>query len=451
MCGILFVKSRKGSDVSKPLLKRFGVQKGRGQEGFGFMSVNRDGHVSDVFRAEELKDTINAVRECEDGAILFHHRFPTSTPNYAGATHPIAVKDARFEYDYYVIHNGVIQNDDALFEIFKKEGHVFTTEIEEVMMHRFVNSDEKYTFEKKTKFNDSEVFAIDLARVLEGQQQYLRSSGSIAFIAIQATKDGVVKSVLWGHNNGNPLVIEDDNTLLALKSLGHGKAVPVDVLFTMDWDTGVVTERKLDIGFFHGRVQSSMGFHSHGGPRDDDGQDPYWDGARANGSRVRTLSVKDQKNDEIDTALTKFLPAGKPSKLPAGYEEDDVVYEHPLSPDMQQMVDDISRRLGDDDEWEPAYSSEELKKVVAERASDGEYAAEIQQLNDDLQEVLLKEEGAILEVEAAQDLLKSAARRNILAEIEDAQSLLDAARWQLKEIRKVRQGTEAELSAFLGE
>lgn len=431
------MESKSGRQVARPLLKRFHHQKNRGTEGFGFIAINDEGYISDVFRSEKQDPALAAVRHCDASAILFHHRMPTSTPNYAGATHPIVVKNDKFLYDYYVVHNGVLQNEDALFEAFKKEGFQFTTEIEEVKTHRFVNTGESYEFDKTVQFNDSEVFAIDLARVLEGEQQYLRSSGTISFIALQCEKDGKVKSLVWGHNAGNPLVKEDDNSILVLKSLGDGKTVPIDTLFVKDWATKEVSERKLDIGFFHGRGRSFMGY------RDRDDDDGHWDGKNAKGSRLPAKTESD-----LDKTLAKMLPA---SKIP--FDDDDPRWEeHHASPDMRQMVADFNRHVAEDEEEQMQLEFDQVelaKEIATAQAVYPDSAEVIKALCDDLGECALKEEDALLELTTARELMHSAARRNIMSEMEEARSLLDAAEYNLKQIRTVRQATEAELSAYL--
>ena len=252
MCGILFLSTSNGQRALKPIIKRYEKQKERGKEGFGFVSIDNRGYIGKVVRATKEADILAELRRVDAHTIMLHHRFPTSTPNYAEAAHPLKISDARYQHDYYVIHNGVIRNASTLFERQKKDGSVFMTEILESYRHTFVNTGEYYDFEDATKFNDSEAFAIDLANLIECRQSNIEAYGTISFIAIQTEKSGKVVAVYYGHNDGNPLIEENDKTLFCLRSLGKGggmRDVPTNKIYRLDWNTKEITYEEVTIGW----------------------------------------------------------------------------------------------------------------------------------------------------------------------------------------------------------
>lgn len=250
MCGIILGRRNNGHPVQKALKKRFEKQKGRGTRGFGYIPIE-NGRVTRIERAETEGEIMAKLKKEGAFEILFHHRTPTSTPNWKETTHPIVVKNPILEHDYYVIHNGVMRNEDDLKKEHEKLGFVYTTEYEKVSTLKFGKSHREVET-TETGFNDSEAFAIDLAMYLDGISGRLDSIGSIAFIALKCDKEGNVMSVSYGHNSANPLKIEDTTKnkegLLFIKSEGNGIDIPEDIIYTVDYRTGGVTEVKTPVG-----------------------------------------------------------------------------------------------------------------------------------------------------------------------------------------------------------
>jgi len=247
MCGILYVDSIKTKSAAKPTLKRYRHQAHRGKRGFGYIAFNDK--VDGVIRDTEENGICGKLVSERASRVLFHHRLPTSLPNYDEATHPIVVKNKGLDFDYYVIHNGVISNYKTLYDTLKKEGWVFTTEMRSEERVSFLNASKPVYYDDvdddvKLSINDSEVFAIDIAKFIDGKSNYVSSNGTIAFIALQTDKKGVVKNIFYGHNNGNPLKMENDKSIFVLKSEGHGSDVPVDIIYKRDAITGETSERK---------------------------------------------------------------------------------------------------------------------------------------------------------------------------------------------------------------
>lgn len=241
MCGILYAKKTNKNDTWKAILKRYHLQRTRGTEGFGFIAIDK-GIIKGVYRAEDEKTIIEMLEKQECDEILFHHRFPTSTPNFIEATHPILVSHESLEYDYYVVHNGIITNCDDLKETFEKKGFEYTTKI----IKKYETSLNVYTEEM---FNDTESFAIDFALSIE-KGQPMQSRGAIAFIALQVEKgNNNVTSMYYGKNDGNPLKIEKREDFFSITS-ESGTPIESNVLYRYDVATGKTHQYIKEIGYY---------------------------------------------------------------------------------------------------------------------------------------------------------------------------------------------------------
>lgn len=242
MCGIVCYIRNDGKSAAKSVMKRYRKQKTRGTQGFGYISIDSKGRFHDWKRAKFEHEIEKEIKGDQSSTILFHHRFPTSTPNFAEASHPIHVSNERLDHDYYVVHNGMITNDEALKEAHGKEGYEYTTTI----IEQYVTKDTIYSTEM---FNDSEALAIEIAKVLDGDQKDIEAEGSIAFIALQVNKHSKkVMNIFYGRNYANPLRIHIEDNFISLASEGIGESIEADVLHKYDLETKTITSRKLDIG-----------------------------------------------------------------------------------------------------------------------------------------------------------------------------------------------------------
>ena len=242
MCGIIHCKKTKeGKSVREELLQRYRKQKSRGQQGYGFIEMKR-GYITGEQRSEEEDSIIKKIQKSHADEILFHHRYPTSTPNFIEATHPIYVSHKDLKYDYYVIHNGVITNDEELKEVQNKQGYKYTTELKK----QYVTSKNVY---QEIMWNDSEALAIDFAQAIETGKD-IEARGSIAVIALQFTKNTKkALNLYYGHNHGNPLKIENNKSLFSLSS-ETGEDIETNVLFCYNYASNTITEVKKDIGIY---------------------------------------------------------------------------------------------------------------------------------------------------------------------------------------------------------
>lgn len=250
MCGIAFVMKKDGRPAIKQLIKAYEKQKSRGQEGFGYVAFT-DGEIDDVFRSATETGIYTSLKKLDSKGILFHHRMPTSTPNFKEGAHPIYVSNARLKYDYYVVHNGVIRNDTFLKEKHEKLGYKYTTEMfkEEVWTTRDETYKEK---DRVVQFNDSEALAIEVAEAIENGKDSVDAYGSIAFICMQVEKaspDDNVKiiNIFFGRNT-NPLNLEDNDHFLKLTSEGGRYEITPHTLYGYNMETKKLTIRNCIFG-----------------------------------------------------------------------------------------------------------------------------------------------------------------------------------------------------------
>lgn len=244
MCGIILGRRKDKMPIGKSILKRYKKQRERGHEGFGFITID-DGKISGIHRFEKEIDSDRALQESTSSNILFHHRLPTSTPNYAEMTHPIVVKNKMLDHDYYVVHNGVLQNDLELKDKHEKLGFEYTTNLKEIFITETISGRKEIVTER---FNDSESLAIEVALFLDGKQTMVDAVGSIAFVCIEADKKGNVLNIHYGRNVGNPLMVEDNNDLFFIKSTGNELKIDEDEILTINYATGERTFRSVNVG-----------------------------------------------------------------------------------------------------------------------------------------------------------------------------------------------------------
>ncbi len=199
MCGIIaYIPKHKDAVAGLKILNQFQDQKDRGIQGFGLIEIAKEGVA--IKRATETTKAILDLYQSKAPIGIFHHRQPTSTPNKMSQTHPILVSHKELKHDYYICHNGVISNDHALHLRHTGDlGYAYTTEREQG----------KTTMGYQTAyrtFNDSEAFAIELARFLEGITEKMDIEGSAAFIALRADKKSHEPlALMYGRDDHNPL------------------------------------------------------------------------------------------------------------------------------------------------------------------------------------------------------------------------------------------------------
>jgi glucosamine 6-phosphate synthetase-like amidotransferase/phosphosugar isomerase protein len=236
MCGIIFAR-KTGKDKTPMNMKALDIfenQRKRGTEGFGIVKIFKD-KTFKVDRATEGYKFMWDIHMDPVDTIMVHHRTPTSTPNLTDQTHPLHVSNGSLKYNYLVIHNGMISNDDELKTEHEKLGFVYQTAMKE--------------WNGTEKFNDSEALAIELSRYIEGQEKKYRTTGSAAFIALQINKKTQkAEKIFFGRHGSSPLLMAKTRGSIILASENIGEEIKEDILYSCELDDKMeLTKKKLAI------------------------------------------------------------------------------------------------------------------------------------------------------------------------------------------------------------
>lgn len=245
MCGLALAANKKGN-VGKRAFDLFTKQRHRGTLGFGYIGITNG--VMTALERSKTEDGIKPtlLKERAD-LVLLHHRKPTSTENTLGTTHPIFVQNSELEYDYYVMHNGVISNDNELKTRHEALGYEYTTEFFSVEQAVYKDGRKEVLNNTGTSFNDSESLAIELARVIDGKKNRVEALGAAAFFVVQLKKNSEhVAQVYYGQNYGRQLGFKKKKGWTLVVS-EHGKEVPQMKLFCMDPKTYEIKESDIDM------------------------------------------------------------------------------------------------------------------------------------------------------------------------------------------------------------
>lgn len=264
MCGIVYVRKNNGKPATKAVIKRYENQKHRGDEGFGYLAINGD-MLSEYIKTENQKNIFESLAKNESKEIIFHHRYPTSTINTKETAHPIEIKSKSLSYDYYIVHNGVITNDDELKAKHNKEGYEYSTELIQKWRHQ------KNTIKSYMQYNDSECLGYELAKELD---QFTKGSntvgipqvrGSIAFICLQVYKNtSKIKNMFFGRNGGNPLKLHHDINILSITSEGQGENIDTDILYQIDYnDKYTIKKSVFTIGTHYVQPTYNYGYRTY--------------------------------------------------------------------------------------------------------------------------------------------------------------------------------------------
>jgi len=259
MCGLIgvFQNSLSNKSASEIGLGLFENQHKRGQEGFGIVHIDKNNSFKISRATEQIKFIVDLYYYAEKTRhLLVHHRNPTSTPNLINQTHPIFVSNQQFQRDYLIIHNGIVVNCDELKKEHIKEGFLYTTNM-------WGREDEKEAF--KIKFNDSESFAIEIAKKLDNKDRKHDFILPInyAFIAAEINKETqTIERISYGRSGSNPLYASKGPISTIISSEGPGHYVKEDILHTFALDEKMeVNECKIENNTFSS-VNSSEEFWS---------------------------------------------------------------------------------------------------------------------------------------------------------------------------------------------
>jgi len=259
MCGIIaksFTNPAPAKQVWQDIKRLYTKQKHRGTEGFGYVSVLQDYSVY-VKRSTDdtILDTLMQIKK-PTRAIMFHHRYPTSTDNLEPCSHPIYVSNPELTHDYYVIHNGVISNCNELKKKHNEAGYKYTTEhkvttkteIEYLFSNLHKEEDDIYSLEDESsylKYNDSEAVAIEIARLIENKIENLYHvyGGYSCIIMKVDKKTNKCHDMYWIRNASNPLSYMEEGDFCGVSEAGKdGVGGSLEgVLYHLDLKTGTMT------------------------------------------------------------------------------------------------------------------------------------------------------------------------------------------------------------------
>lgn len=219
MCGIVYVRRKDGKPANRSIRKRYFKQKYRGTEGFGYVAV-RDNKVVAYERAPSEHEIMEKLKKETAPEILFHHRYPTSTPNLDEQAHPLFIGGTPLKYQYFIAHNGVIRNADARKEVHRVLGIPYRTQLTSL-----VQTSNKKTYHFGTdRFNDSEALAVDTALAIENIIKIIPSEGAAAVVGLILDGEKVIDRIFY-RNKSNPLKYQNDQVMTTLTSLGSGSDV----------------------------------------------------------------------------------------------------------------------------------------------------------------------------------------------------------------------------------
>lgn len=305
MCGIVYKKSLNGTPVNQAVKQLFKNQRDRGIDGFGFYIPKLD-RLAHNTREHRILSLLGKP-EFEADEILFHHRYPTSTSNVQNACHPFSTRSNAklFDNNYVLVHNGVVTNPDTLKTEHEKLGIKYVSE------------------QSDGRFNDSEALLYDLALYLDGKQDELKATGSIAFIVLMNGK-----RLFFGRNYGSPLKYNLTSRGLSVKSEGAGEDVEANKLYEFVKGSFIVKDLDIPSGYtYTGSYTGSYTNAEYDTYIDQNGQLRYFDDDEVTGM-VTTTTAYDLLEDfgDFDQAIEFAYEMANDKQAELKALEDRVIY-----------------------------------------------------------------------------------------------------------------------------
>lgn len=263
MCGLITVLSKKKKPAGQYAFELYKKQQTRGKDGYGYLAI-QDDKIVNLERAKTEAEIRSKLMKEKAEFILFHHRFPTSTDNTVGTTHPMFVSNEELKYDYYFAHNGVITNASQLKVEHNKIGYNYLTEHKLMEVAEYLHGpDPELMSEPVIKFNDSETLAIELARNIEGLSDEIKTTGAAAFWGVAVHKGtNKVHRVYFGKNMGRDLCTFKNKKWFGVTSI-TGDDLEDMKLFELNLKTRDIVVSDLLIDKAKPVVQTTMGFNNN--------------------------------------------------------------------------------------------------------------------------------------------------------------------------------------------
>jgi len=291
MCGIIagFNIGTNKEPVNDFIINQMQDQINRGKEGFGLIFIDDKNKVK-VERSTELTKTLVDLHFNKSKIIIAHHRQPTSSANKLSQTHPIEINNKSLKYKYLFIHNGIVSNADERKEKHEKLGFEYTTE------RSFKRWKTDTEFEKE--FNDSESLAIDTVRFIEGKTDEIKSSGSLAFIAVQIEKKTDKANKIYYGRTKNPLNLSKTRDKIRLSSEGEGSEIKEKQLYSFNLEDFKIKKQKLEITEYYYTTTNKYS-------KTDDDEIGY-NVDRTNSIKTNAITTYDKKEKKYPGKLTEY-------------------------------------------------------------------------------------------------------------------------------------------------
>lgn len=239
MCGIITaIQYDKRFDVKAKVLEQYEDQKGRGQDGFGFVAVSDEGITySRSTNEKAIRAELDKVND--PWLLMFHHRIPTSSINSVPGNHPIFIHNkANLTHKYFLIHNGHINNSDELFDTkFKPMGF----QIRSWGNWKYPAAPAN---EVHKAYTDSEALGVELALYVEGKTDIFRARGGTACFLLQVD-DNNRPTKLFFFRNSNPINFYTNQFGDFYSSTGPGEELKSDNLFCHDFIENKITRNEI--------------------------------------------------------------------------------------------------------------------------------------------------------------------------------------------------------------
>jgi len=305
MCGIVGAYNWKKAlgDANDWVKGEMSDQLSRGKEGSGMVLFGSKRKVI-TFRNTDMSGAFVDLKLERAPGILFHHRWPTSSPNWIGQTHPIEVDNAELKWKWLVIHNGIISNVEERRKAHEKAGYRYTT--------HFISQEAGKDIDD---CNDSEALAIDIVRSLEGKADKIESLGPAAWAAVQIDKETEVATGFWfGRNSGNPLMLDLDkkNGYIRFSSEGTGESIAVDKAYCFCLTTKKLKEFDLKIPEFTPHLKPTSYGWTGGKNYGSGGDDYHFHTPEAKGKDKdkEVVGFEVEGADAMDANMAKLLGEG---------------------------------------------------------------------------------------------------------------------------------------------
>lgn len=369
MCGIV------GCFGGRPIadaLTAYRKQQMRGYEGFGYLAL-KDGKLVDFMRSShesQIVDALGITENLQPDAILFHHRFPTSTINVPESAHPLPITKKGWKHRYWMLHNGVVHGNETVAQI-ESRGYTFKSCVKEIKYYRAGKN--VYETVVDSDVNDSEFLGVYVAELLEGERKDIPLSGAIAALVLAEDKKTKRCTVYVMRNTLNPLVMERSKGekvhSVRISSEGTGAVVPHGVIHRLNLKTLALEEHMtVAIGQSGGGGGSTLAYpygFNYGLDNDDDSR-YYLTEKGYYAPREKTTVPEKSEEAVIASELSRL--SLEADKAWAEYQEAVAVLAGDESP---QAVEWLKELQADAEKAEEAYQEvfEGLSAAEQERVS----------------------------------------------------------------------------------